>query len=77
MLQNAIRSFIYKDSNQILQNKLQFNINILTRTINCSKLISFMCKKLNKLEDVRIFNLLNNTNESYNNDSFAFNKVVP
>ena len=29
MLQNAIRSIIYKRSNQILQNKLQFNINIL------------------------------------------------
>jgi len=28
MLQNAIREAIYSQSNQILQNKLQFNINI-------------------------------------------------
>jgi len=29
MLQNATRFVIYNESNQILQNKLQFNINIL------------------------------------------------
>ena len=58
MLQNATKSlFIMIESNFTKQ--LQFNINILTKTIYCSKLISFMCKKLNKLEDVRIFNLLN------------------
>ena len=41
-----------------------------------------MCKKLNKLEDVRIFKLikqLNHTKQSISvdDDLFAFNKVVP
>ena len=45
-------------------------------------MISFMCKKLNKLEDVRIFNLLNNQKrtkrvEILEKVHFAFNKVVP
>ena len=42
-------------------------------------MISFMCKKLNKLEDVRIFKLIKqlNHNREICNDLFAFNKVVP
>ena len=47
MLQNEMRSIIYNRSNQILQNKLQFNIKFYYWIYS---VITFMCKKLNKLE---------------------------